>query len=328
VAPGDLIGRVLAEGALAEGALAGQTAATSNGRDHAAAPGGSDGGAPGGQDAAAQVTEGMIVTKPARDLIDSLGLTMDRVRDLGVKIVRKSDVERLAAETGQPQTRRLPAAQVAVARTVTESHDTIPAAFTAVRVSADAALRAAQVASGTLDEPVGLPEFLITAVSRLHETFPMAFASPAGDQAVRLADDAHVGVTIDVGRGLYVPVIRAASGRTLTEIAGILAGFRRIAMDGQFSEHDLAGGNLTVTLHPGLDVLMAIPIVFPGQTCSLALTGQREEVGLDADGKPVARAVVSLGLAYDHRFINGREAMAFLRSVKTSLESPERLVAP
>jgi len=80
--------------------------------------------------------------------------------------------------------------------------------------------------------------------------------------------------------------------------------------------------------HTYRDVVTAVPIVFPGQTAAVSLTGLREEPALDRDGGIVRRPVYELGVAYDHRVINGRDAVLFLKAAKADLETPARLAAP
>jgi 2-oxoglutarate dehydrogenase E2 component (dihydrolipoamide succinyltransferase) len=284
---------------------------------------------------------GPVITVPAQALIDELDIDLDRVRSLGLKTVRKADVERLVAQAdllvaqaglapqaGQGRIATLAPVQQAVARTVQQSHRTIPAAYTVMKIDVGAADEAAQRLSEQLRKIIGLPELLVAAVGTLHGRFPMFFASPLGEDAVRLSDDPHIGVTIDVGNGLYVPVVRDVSRLSFKEIVGVMTGFRQTALQGTFREQDLAGGNIAITLHHDPDVVLAIPLIFPGHTCSLALSGSRQEVTLDSDGCLSTNTVANIGLAYDHRYINGRDATLFLRSLKEVIESPGRLVSP
>jgi 2-oxoglutarate dehydrogenase E2 component (dihydrolipoamide succinyltransferase) len=319
-APGTVIGRIAPPGSAAATATASAAPPVPAPPGPAAAWPGATGAEP-------------VITEPARQLINARGISIDDVRALGVKIVRRADIEAMAPpdetslEKAGPATSayELPPVQRAVARTVTRSHDTIPAAYTVVQVDMGAAQGEAKRLTKAHRALIGLPEFLVAAVSRLRETFPVFFASPAGADALDLAADAHVGVTIDVGKGLYIPVVKNAAQRTVPEIAQLMAGFRQTATEGRFSEQDLSGGNIIITLHTDLDVVLAIPLILPGQTCALALAGPRRIVVPDGEHSTATRVVANLGLAYDHRFINGREAMAFLRAAKALLESPGQL---
>ncbi|GAA4219561.1 pyruvate/2-oxoglutarate dehydrogenase complex dihydrolipoamide acyltransferase (E2) component [Streptosporangium album] len=77
-----------------------------------------------------------------------------------------------------------------------------------------------------------------------------------------------------------------------------------------------------VTLHADAAVIMAVPVVFPGQICALSLTAPHPEVVETRDGGFAVRKVVNLGLAYDHRYVNGRESAEFLGALRTALETP------
>jgi len=273
-----------------------------------------------GQDAVAPV-----VTAPAQALIDEHGVDPARIRALGKKVIRRSDVEALLETVTDDGAgaQRLPAVQRAVAAAVTRSHQTIPAAFTAVKVDAGPAIARARALSKETRTLIGLPELLVSAVASLHDSFPMCFAEPVvtdgGEVTVRPSPEPNVGVTVDVGHGLYVPVLRDAGRLPVEEIARRLTAYRTKASQGAFREDDLAGGNIVVTLHTDAAVLLAVPIVFPGQTCALSLCAPQPEFVLGPDGNVVKRTTVTLGLAFDHRVVNGREAAAFLNAARRAL---------
>jgi 2-oxoglutarate dehydrogenase E2 component (dihydrolipoamide succinyltransferase) len=261
----------------------------------------------------------LVITAPARALMERSGIGLDQVRGLGVKVIKQADIERLTA--AQAATRMMPAMQQAVAKTVVRSHATIPSAYSVVRVDVGAAEEEARRQARQLRKLAGLPELLVAAVSSLHSAFPLFFATPIDDYSARLSAEPHVGVTIDVGKGLFVPVVKNADRLSFAGLAEVITGFRLMAASGTFKESDLSGGNIVVTLHNEMDVVMAIPIISPGMTCALALAGTHSEPG-DAG----VRSVANIGLAYDHRFINGRDALVFLQAVKKALESPAALI--
>ncbi len=286
--------------------------------------------------------DGPLITRDAQALIDELAIGADQLRKLGNKVVRAADIRQLAAEDGSrdriadgerpaaeddssARTYKVPAVQQAVSRTVQFSHQSIPAAYTVVKVDVGAAQAAARQLGSQLKKLVGLPEFLIAAVAPLYEEYPLFFATPKDDRTMLLAEDSHVGLTIDAGSGLFVPVIKNASTRSIEEIAGIVAEFRLSASRGRFREQDLSGGNISIALHRDPDIVLAIPLIFPGQVCCLALAGAQQEAVVGAEGTVSARTVANIGLAYDHRYINGGQVLPFLQTIKEILESPERL---
>lgn len=281
-----------------------------------------------------------VITQAAQALADELSIGADQLRELDTKVVRAVDVEQLAADTGADanagadaetgaaspdRTYRLPPVQQAVARTVRRSHQDIPAAYTVVKVEVGAAQAAARQLGIKFRKLVGLPELLIAAVASLYQEYPLFFAAPQDDDTMVLAEAAHVGLTIDADNGLFVPVVKNASARTIEDIAAAVGEFRLSASRGRFSEQDLSGGNISIALHRDPDVVFAIPLIFPGQTCCLALAGAQQELIRDEEGNVTARTVTNIGLAYDHRFVNGAQALQFLQSIKAAVESPDGL---
>ncbi|WP_067132745.1 2-oxo acid dehydrogenase subunit E2 [Microtetraspora malaysiensis] len=301
-----------------------------------------------------------LVTGPAQELIDELGIDPAEVRRLGVSVVRRADIERLVADRparsdpsdgpprgasaqtpgGPPGSASgaesvsapggvpypLSRVQRAVARAVRTSHETVPAAYTVVRADVGAALELSAGLTREVRRPVSLPELVTCAVARLHETFPLFFATLVDDGHAMPAEVPNVGVTFDAGEGLYVPVVHDAARRPVREVAHLLMKYRLAAITGDFRESDLAGANIVVTLHHDGDVTLAIPLIFPGNVCALAVTAPQDELRLEA-GAVVSRTVTNIGLAYDHRLINGRDAALFLRALKELLEAPEKVVS-
>ncbi|GIH61652.1 2-oxo acid dehydrogenase subunit E2 [Microbispora siamensis] len=260
-----------------------------------------------------------LITAPARALIDELGIDLERIEALGIPVVRRADVERLAATPAGDETsaaeHRLTRVQRAVARSVQLSHRTIPAAYAVVRMDLGPALEYARATTREIRRPVGIAEVFVQAVAGLHERFPLFFATveEAADGTARvtralLSEAPNIGVTVDVGEGLYVPVVHDAASRTTKDIATTLMKHRLAATTGEFTESDLSGANFVVTLHTEHGVVLAIPFVFPGTVCALAVTAPRD--GTLAD----------IGLAYDHRLINGRDAALFLNALKAAVE--------
>lgn len=260
----------------------------------------------------------VVITNSARQAAERLGVPLERLRELGKKVVKQADVERLAAPRDAVALTR---AQRAVAAVVTKSHHDVPAALAVVKVHVDAALRRARQLGKQTQTLVGLPELLVTAVAGLRERFPPFFASRVDDRSIRFADAAHVGVTVDVGTGLFVPVIRSADELSPDRIASALMELRERALANGFDARTLSGGNIMVSLHTDQDVVLAAPIVHPGQTCVVCLAGVTHELALDEAGEVASHRVVNISMVYDHRVVNGREAVAFLHALKDELEN-------
>ncbi|MFD6993694.1 2-oxo acid dehydrogenase subunit E2 [Streptomyces sp. NPDC059943] len=224
-----------------------------------------------------------------------------------------------------PRTHVLDRAQQGTAAVVTRAHQEVPAAFAAVEVEVDAVLARLRTLSDETGAEVGLPEAVVKAVAATHPAFPHLFGALVDERTVRLADTVDIGVTVDAGNGLYTPVLRDCAARSLADLSDDLMEFRMKAFRGEFTAGDLSGGSLTVSLNVEPGVLVVQPIVMWPQLCMVSVGGPLTRLVL-ADGVPAPATVVTLGLAYDHRVVNGREAVAFLRAVADALHDPEQLV--
>lgn len=215
--------------------------------------------------------------------------------------------------------------QQGTAAVVTRAHKEVPAAFTAVEVGVDALLARLRLLSEESGAEVGVPEAVVKAVAAAHDRFGHLFGSLVDERTVALAETPHVAVTIDAGRGLYTPVIRDCASRSITEIADDLMDFRMKAWrGGDFTTSELDGGTITISINTEADVVFVQPIVMWPQLCMLSVGGLRRQLALH-DGVLATTTVVVLGLAYDHRVVNGAEAVAFLRAVADNLREPDRL---
>jgi 2-oxoglutarate dehydrogenase E2 component (dihydrolipoamide succinyltransferase) len=269
---------------------------------------GSTGAEDGGQDP--------IVTGPAAELMAAEGVPMQAAAALGKKLIRRSDVEALLSRGPQAQARRLPPHQLAVARAVGRSHAAIPAAFTVIKVPADELLNRCRADAARF---TGITEHVIKAIAEAALAFPDCVAEVGDDLTITPAASIDVGISIDVGTGLHVPVIRAADTLSVAEIASAMMSFRTRAMRGRLSEHDLRAPRITLTLHTSPGIVFAQPIIYPGQACTLALGAVQTELTLDPAGRPAECGNFYLGLSYDHRVVNGRQAAEFLSAIRDRL---------
>ncbi|WP_433056631.1 2-oxo acid dehydrogenase subunit E2 [Dactylosporangium sp. CS-033363] len=246
----------------------------------------------------------IVITEPALRAMAERGIERSAVEALGRKVIRVADLDALGGAAAAVE-ERLPAVQRAVAAVVTESA-AIPQAFVAIRVPAEAAGARGRELTRQYKRMIGLPELTIAAIGAVAAGHPDCFAAFVPPDRVRRAAAIDVGVTVDVGRGLHVPVIRDVPARSPADIAARLMELRTTALRGAFRPADLAGPAILLALHTDLDVTAAVPLVLPGTTCAVSLTGR-------VDGH------VQLGLAYDHRVLNGRGATLFLKAVAAQL---------
>ncbi|UBU14004.1 2-oxo acid dehydrogenase subunit E2 [Nonomuraea gerenzanensis] len=263
-----------------------------------------------------------VITEPARALALELGIPEADLLCLDKPLIQRRDVEALAAD--QP-VHRFSRNQQAVASVVALSHRDIPAAFAAITVRVGDALSTAHRLSRVSKRHIGLPELVIKAIAGLRTAHPLCFATRLDERTATLPTTSDVGVTLDLGQGLYIPVITDAEALTCADIARALTRHKAKAMDGSFTEADLRHPNILLSLHNVPDIVLAGPIVLPGTTCALTLAGTRQELTLTSTGQVRARKVATISIVYDHRTVTGRAAMALLTDLKTVLESPAAL---
>jgi 2-oxoglutarate dehydrogenase E2 component (dihydrolipoamide succinyltransferase) len=135
----------------------------------------------------------------------------------------------------------------------------------------------------------------------------------------------HVGIAVGTEKGLVVPVVRDCDAKSLGEIEKDIAGYGRRARDGQLKIEDMQGGTFTITNGGIYGSLMSTPILNAPQSGILGMHKIQDRPVVVA-GKIEVRPMMYLALSYDHRIVDGREAVTFLVRVKESLEDPARLV--
>jgi len=135
----------------------------------------------------------------------------------------------------------------------------------------------------------------------------------------------HIGVAVGTERGLVVPVVRECDQKSLAGIEKDIAGFGKRARDGQLKIEELQGGTFTISNGGVYGSLMSTPILNAPQSGILGMHKIQERPMVVA-GKVEVRPMMYLALSYDHRIVDGREAVTFLVRVKESLEDPARLV--
>jgi 2-oxoglutarate dehydrogenase E2 component (dihydrolipoamide succinyltransferase) len=135
----------------------------------------------------------------------------------------------------------------------------------------------------------------------------------------------HIGIAVGTEKGLVVPVVRDCDYKSLGEIETEIADFGRRARDGQLKIEEMQGGTFTITNGGIYGSLMSTPILNAPQSGILGMHKIQERPVVIA-GKIEVRPMMYLALSYDHRIVDGREAVTFLVRVKESLEDPARLV--
>ena len=171
---------------------------------------------------------------------------------------------------------------------------------------------------------LGFMSFFVKAAVLALKDVPAVNASIDGDEIV-YHDYVDVSVAVSAPQGLVVPVIRDAQAKGFAEIEKTIADFGRRAKEGTLRIEEMQGGTFTITNGGVFGSLMSTPIINPPQSAVLGMH-RIDERPVVVDGQIVARPMMYLALSYDHRLIDGREAVTFLVRMKEALEDPVRLL--
>ncbi|MFI8746888.1 2-oxoglutarate dehydrogenase complex dihydrolipoyllysine-residue succinyltransferase [Pseudomonas sp. NPDC077186] len=171
---------------------------------------------------------------------------------------------------------------------------------------------------------LGFMSFFVKAATEALKRFPAVNASIDGNDIV-YHGYADIGVAVSSDRGLVVPVLRNAELMSLAEIESGIATFGKKAKDGKLSIEEMTGGTFTITNGGTFGSMMSTPIVNPPQAAILGMHNIIQRP-MAVNGQVVIRPMMYLALSYDHRLIDGKEAVTFLVTIKNLLEDPARLL--
>jgi 2-oxoglutarate dehydrogenase E2 component (dihydrolipoamide succinyltransferase) len=171
---------------------------------------------------------------------------------------------------------------------------------------------------------LGFMGFFVKACALAAKDVPSVNASLDGDEIV-YHDYLDVSVAVSAPKGLVVPVVRNAESLSFAEIEKTIADYGKRAKDGTLTMDEMTGGTFTISNGGVFGSLLSTPIINPPQSAVLGMH-RIEERPVVKDGQIVARPMMYLALSYDHRIIDGREAVTFLVRVKEAIEDPTRLL--
>ncbi|MBG6545321.1 2-oxoglutarate dehydrogenase complex dihydrolipoyllysine-residue succinyltransferase [Pseudomonas aeruginosa] len=171
---------------------------------------------------------------------------------------------------------------------------------------------------------LGFMSFFVKAATEALKGFPGVNASIDGNDIVYHGYQ-DIGVAVSSDRGLVVPVLRNAEFMSLAEIEGGIANFGKKAKEGKLTIEDMTGGTFTISNGGVFGSLLSTPIVNPPQTAILGMH-KIQERPMAVNGQVVILPMMYLALSYDHRLIDGKEAVSFLVAIKDLLEDPARLL--
>lgn len=174
------------------------------------------------------------------------------------------------------------------------------------------------------DVKLGFMSFFVKAAVAALKKFPVVNASIDGKDVV-YHGYFDIGVAIGSPRGLVVPILRNADQMSLADIEKQIAEFAVKAKDGKIALEDLTGGTFSITNGGTFGSMMSTPIINPPQSAILGMHATKERA-MVVNGQIVALPMMYLALSYDHRLIDGREAVLTLVAIKDALEDPARLL--
>jgi 2-oxoglutarate dehydrogenase E2 component (dihydrolipoamide succinyltransferase) len=171
---------------------------------------------------------------------------------------------------------------------------------------------------------LGFMGFFVKAVALATRDVPSVNGRIDGDEIV-YHDYLDVSVAVSAPKGLVVPVVRDAQAMSFAEIEKTIADFGKRAKDGSLTMEEMQGGTFTISNGGVFGSLLSTPIINPPQSAVLGMH-RIEERPVVRDGQVVVRPMMYLALSYDHRLVDGREAVTFLVRVKEAIEDPTRLL--
>jgi len=171
---------------------------------------------------------------------------------------------------------------------------------------------------------LGFMSFFVKAVIDALKTIPAINAEIRSTDIV-YKNYYDIGVAVSTPRGLIVPVIRNAERLSFAEVEGAIADFGRRAQEHKIEPDELQGGTFTISNGGVFGSLLSTPIVNPPQSGVLGMHAIQERP-VAMDGQVVIRPMMYVALSYDHRIVDGREAVAFLRRIKEAVEAPARML--
>lgn len=174
------------------------------------------------------------------------------------------------------------------------------------------------------DIKLGFMSFFVKAVINALNEFPAVGAQVDGTSLV-YRNYADIGVAIGAGKGLVVPIIRNSERLSFSQIEQAIADFAKRARNNKITLEELEGGTFTITNGGVYGSLLSTPIVNPPQSGVLGMHGIVDRP-VAVNGEVVIRPMMYIALTYDHRVVDGREAVSFLVSVKDAIEDPTRLL--
>jgi 2-oxoglutarate dehydrogenase E2 component (dihydrolipoamide succinyltransferase) len=171
---------------------------------------------------------------------------------------------------------------------------------------------------------LGFMSFFAKAAANALQKYPVVNASVDGNDVI-YHGYADVSIAVSTDKGLVTPVLRNVERMSFADIESGIAEYARKARDGKLALEDLQGGTFTITNGGTFGSLMSTPIVNPPQSAILGMHAIKERAIVE-NGQVIAAPMMYIALSYDHRIIDGKDAVLFLVDIKNQLENPSRML--
>lgn len=172
---------------------------------------------------------------------------------------------------------------------------------------------------------LGFMSFFVKAAVNALKEIPAINAEISGDEII-YKNYYDISVAVSTPQGLVVPVVRDCDQKSMAQIEKDIGGLGAKAREGKLSVEDMTGGTFTITNGGVFGSLMSTPIINPPQVGILGMHKTMDRAMVMKDGSIKARPMMYIALSYDHRIVDGREAVTFLVRIKDALEDPQRLI--
>jgi 2-oxoglutarate dehydrogenase E2 component (dihydrolipoamide succinyltransferase) len=171
---------------------------------------------------------------------------------------------------------------------------------------------------------LGFMSFFAKAAANALQKYPVVNASVDGNDVI-YHGYADISIAVSTDKGLVTPVLRNVERMSFADVESGIADYARKARDGKLALEDLQGGTFTITNGGTFGSLMSTPIVNPPQSAILGMHAIKERAIVE-NGQVIAAPMMYIALSYDHRIIDGKDAVLFLVDIKNQLENPHRML--
>ena len=262
------------------------------------------------------------LTNQAIEFMKENHFTEEELISLNKKIIKLVDLEELLRQRNLHSGEVLSFSQnqKMVSQIVTLSNETIPKAFLLMKVNMGRACKKMQELSKEYDGFIGIGEILPVVVAGLKKDFPFFYGKRKDESSFEVAKKVNVGITIDTGNGLFIPVLQEEVLSDIKKVSETMEEFRYKAMRNEFGSCDLADGVISISLNTNKDISFVLPIIQPGQVAIISVGAIIKEVVLENE-ELRENQYINMGIAYDHRVVNGAYAAEYATAIKEKIEN-------